>query len=162
MPIWSRVFSIRHVVTSRNIFDKRFKQWKFVKNAPQYISGLQHEIQGASELCRYHANCEKFVSNLKFNNLYKITEFYTQCFSFCPNIFSNSHHRHIWMLCQKKIMIQIKLVYMSKMFYYTEVHLSKRNASWVFSIKQNMNVNFQPPTMFVFLISAKNCFFKCC
>jgi hypothetical protein len=47
-------------------------------------------------------------------------------------------------------MIQIKLVGMSMIFYYTKVHLSKFNGSWVVSTKQTMNFNIQLAAMFVF------------
>jgi hypothetical protein len=45
---------------------------------------------------------------------------------------------------------------MSMISYYTEVHLSKCNGSWVVSTKQNMNFNIQTPAMFVFFVFDKN------
>jgi hypothetical protein len=45
-----------------------------------------------------------------------------------------------------KTMIQI----MSMIFYYTKVHFSKYNGSWVISTKQTMNFNIQTAAMFVF------------
>jgi hypothetical protein len=41
-------------------------------------------------------------------------------------------------------------------FYYTKVHLSKCNGSWVVSIKLIMNFNIQLAAMFVFFICDKN------
>jgi hypothetical protein len=37
--------------------------------------------------------------------------------------------------------------------YYTKVHLSKCNGSWVVSTKQTMNFNFQTAAMFVFFFT---------
>jgi hypothetical protein len=50
-------------------------------------------------------------------------------------------------------MIQIKLVGMSMISYYTKVNLSKCNGSWVVSAKQTMNFNIQlaPCSYFLFL-----------
>jgi hypothetical protein len=39
---------------------------------------------------------------------------------------------------------------MSMISYYTKVHLSKCNGSWVVSTKQTMNFNIQTAAMFVF------------
>jgi hypothetical protein len=51
-----------------------------------------------------------------------------------------------------KRMIQIKLIGMSMISYYTKVHLSKCNSSWVVSTKQNTNFNIQTPcSYFLFL-----------
>jgi hypothetical protein len=61
-----------------------------------------------------------------------------------------------------KIMIQTKLEGMSKIFYYTKVHLSKCNGSWVVSTKQTMNFNIQLAAMFVFFVFDKNCLIKIC
>jgi hypothetical protein len=52
-------------------------------------------------------------------------------------------------------MIQIKLIGMPKISYYTKVHLSKCNGSWVVSTKQTMNFNIQTAAMFVFLFLTK-------
>jgi hypothetical protein len=46
-------------------------------------------------------------------------------------------------------MIQIKLIGMFMISYYTKVHLSMCNGSCVVSTKQNMNVNIQAAAMFV-------------
>jgi hypothetical protein len=53
-------------------------------------------------------------------------------------------------------MIQIKLTGMSMISYYTRVHLSKCNGSWVVSTKQTMNFNIQTAAMFVFFVFDKN------
>jgi hypothetical protein len=47
-------------------------------------------------------------------------------------------------------MIQIKLIGMSMISYYTKVHLSKCNGSRVASTKQTMNFNIQLAAMFVY------------
>jgi hypothetical protein len=47
-------------------------------------------------------------------------------------------------------MVQIKLIGMSMISYYTKVHLSKCNGLWVVSTKQTMNFNIQTAAMFVF------------
>jgi hypothetical protein len=50
------------------------------------------------------------------------------------------------------MMIQIKVVGMSMISYYSTVHLSKYNGSWVVSTKQTMNINIQTAAMFVFFL----------
>jgi hypothetical protein len=47
------------------------------------------------------------------------------------------------------LMIKMKLTY-------SKPNSFKGNVSWIVSIKQNMNVNFQQPVMFVFLVFPKN------
>jgi hypothetical protein len=59
-------------------------------------------------------------------------------------------------------MIQIKLTGMSMISYYTTIHLSKCNGSWVVSTKQNTNFNIQTAAMFVFFIFDKNGLIKSC
>jgi hypothetical protein len=44
--------------------------------------------------------------------------------------------------------------------YYTKVHLSKRNGSWVVSTKQTMNFNIQLAFMFVFFVFDKMALLK--
>jgi hypothetical protein len=51
---------------------------------------------------------------------------------------------------------------MSVIAYYTKVHLSKCNGSWVVSSKQNMNFNIQLAAMFVFFAFDKNGLIKSC
>jgi hypothetical protein len=46
--------------------------------------------------------------------------------------------------------------------YYTKVHLSKCNSSWVVYTKQNTNFNIQTAAMFVFSVFDKNCHIKNC
>jgi hypothetical protein len=46
--------------------------------------------------------------------------------------------------------------------YYTEVHLSKCNGSWVVSTKQTMNFNIQLAAMFVFFVFDQNGLIKSC
>jgi hypothetical protein len=53
-------------------------------------------------------------------------------------------------------MIQIKLVGMSMISYYTNVHLSKCNGLRVVSTRQTMNFNIQTAAMFVFFVFGKN------
>jgi hypothetical protein len=53
-------------------------------------------------------------------------------------------------------MIQIKLVCMSTISYCIKLHLFKCNDSWIVSIKQNMNFDFQPCSTYVlFLFCTK-------
>jgi hypothetical protein len=59
-------------------------------------------------------------------------------------------------------MIQIKLIGMSMISYYTKVHLPKCNSSWVVSTKQTMNFNIQTAAMFVFFYFDKNGLIKSC
>jgi hypothetical protein len=61
-----------------------------------------------------------------------------------------------------KIMIKIKLIGMSMISYYTKVHLSKCNGSWVVPTKRTMNFNIQTAAMFVFFVFDKNGFIKSC
>jgi hypothetical protein len=51
---------------------------------------------------------------------------------------------------------------MSMISYYTKVHLSKCNSSWVISIKQTTNFNIQMAAMFVFFVFDKNGLIKNC
>jgi hypothetical protein len=46
--------------------------------------------------------------------------------------------------------------------YYTKVHLSKCNGSWVVATKQTMNFNIQTAAMFVFFVVDKNGLIKSC
>jgi hypothetical protein len=54
-------------------------------------------------------------------------------------------------------MIQMKLICMSMISYYT---VSKFNGSWVVSTKQNINFNIQTAAMFAFFVFDKNCLLK--
>jgi hypothetical protein len=88
--------------------------------------------------------------------LHKITEFYTELFSVYHNITSNFAPSPYLKTASNKIMIQIKLIGMSMISYYTKVHLSKSSGSWVVSTKQTMNFNIQTAAMFVFFVLDKN------
>jgi hypothetical protein len=57
--------------------------------------------------------------------LHKITEFYTELFSVYHNKTSKFRTIAIFKNCDKQNMIQIKLIGMSMISYYTKVHLSK-------------------------------------
>jgi hypothetical protein len=46
--------------------------------------------------------------------------------------------------------------------YYTEVHLSKCNGSWVVSTKKTMNFNIQTAAMFIFFCFLQNGLIKSC
>jgi hypothetical protein len=61
--------------------------------------------------------------------LHKITEFYTEWFSGYHNITSKFRTITIFKKLHQKIRIQIKLIGISMIFYYTKVHLSKCNGS---------------------------------
>jgi hypothetical protein len=52
-------------------------------------------------------------------------------------------------------MIQIKLIGMSMISYYTKVNLSKCNGSWVVSTKQTMNFNIQTAAISCILFLTK-------
>jgi hypothetical protein len=52
-------------------------------------------------------------------------------------------------------MIQIKLIGMSMISYYTKVHLSKCNGSLVVSAEQTVNFSIQTAAMFVFFSLIK-------
>jgi hypothetical protein len=94
--------------------------------------------------------------------LHKITELYTVLFSVYHNITSKFALSPYLKTASNKIMTQIKLIGMSLISYYTKVHLSKCNGSWVVSTKQTMNFNIQTPAMFVFFVFDKNCLIKSC
>jgi hypothetical protein len=72
-----------------------------------------------------------------------------------------SHRRHLT-TASNKIMIQIKLIGMFMISYYTKVHLSSCNGSLVVSTKQTMNFNIQMAAMFVFLFLTKIVLLKSC
>jgi hypothetical protein len=94
--------------------------------------------------------------------LHKITEFYTELFSVYPNITSKFRTIAIFKTASNKTMIQIKLIGMSKISYYTKFHLSECNDSWVVLTKQTMNFNIQTAAMFVFFVFDKNCLITSC
>jgi hypothetical protein len=72
------------------------------------------------------------------------------------NITSKFHTIAIFKNCAKQTTIRIKLIGMSMISYYTRIHLSKCNGSWVVSTKRTMNFNIQMAAMFVFFLSDKN------
>jgi hypothetical protein len=47
-------------------------------------------------------------------------------------------------------------------FYCTKLHLPKCNGAWVASIRQKINVNYEPPITFVCLVFTKNGLSKKC
>jgi hypothetical protein len=94
--------------------------------------------------------------------LHNITEFYAELFSVYPNITSKFRTIAIFKTASNKIIIQIKLTGMSMISYYTKVHLSTCNGSWVVSTKQTMNCNIQTAAMFVFFVFDKNGLLKSC
>jgi hypothetical protein len=94
--------------------------------------------------------------------LHKITEFYTEWFSVYSNITSKFLTIPYLKTASNKIIIQIKLIGMSMISYYTKLHLKKSNVSWVLSAKQTMNFNIQTAAMFVFFVFGKNGHIKSC
>jgi hypothetical protein len=94
--------------------------------------------------------------------LHKITEFYTELFSVYPHITSKFRTIATFKNCVKQKMIQIELIGMSMISYYTKLHLSKCNGSWVVFTKQTMNFNIQLAAMFVFFVFDKNSIIKSC
>jgi hypothetical protein len=87
---------------------------------------------------------------------HKITEFYTEWFSVYHNITSKFRTIAIFKTASNKRMIQIKLIGMFIISYYTKVHLSKFNGSWVVSTKHTMNYNIQTAATIVFFVFDKN------
>jgi hypothetical protein len=75
--------------------------------------------------------------------LHKITEFYAEWYSTCPNITSKFRTIFIFKSAIKEIS-DLNKGCMSMIIYFTKLHLCKYNGSWVVSIKQNVNFNFQP------------------
>jgi hypothetical protein len=61
--------------------------------------------------------------------LHKITEFYTEWFSAYHNITSKFSTIVILKTASNKIIIQIKLIGMSMISYYTKAHLTKCDSS---------------------------------
>jgi hypothetical protein len=88
--------------------------------------------------------------------LHKITELYTELFSVYHNITLKFSTIAIFKTASHKTMIQIKLIGMSMISYYTKVHLSKCNGSWVVSTERTMNFNIQTTAMFVYFVLDKN------
>jgi hypothetical protein len=62
----------------------------------------------------------------------------------------------------QKIMIQIQLLNMFMISCCAKFHFSKSSGSRVVSIKQNVNFNFQPPAMFIFLDFHRSGVIKSC
>jgi hypothetical protein len=89
--------------------------------------------------------------------LHKITEFCKEWFSICPNTISKFCMIAILKSSIKGNFDSKKLVGIFMFFHSTELHLSKCNGSWVVSNKQNVNFNFQPPAIFIFLVFHKSC-----
>jgi hypothetical protein len=94
--------------------------------------------------------------------LHKITEFYTEWFSVYPSITSKFRTMAIFKNCVKQNNDSNKTFGMSMISYYTKIHLSKCNGSWVVSTKQTMNFNIQTAAMFVFFVFDKSGLIKSC
>jgi hypothetical protein len=94
--------------------------------------------------------------------LHKITELYTEWFSVYPNITSKFRTIAIFKNYVKQKMIQIKLIGISMISYYTKVNFPKCNGSRVVSTKQTPNFNIQTAAMFVFFVFDKNDLTKRC
>jgi hypothetical protein len=110
-------------------------------------------------LCPLKKNCIKY--NDKINSLQRCDITWNcrtlhRVVRVCPNITSKFHTISIFKCLSKQNNDWDKTCrYMPVIFYYSELHLSKCSSSWVSSIKQNMNLNFQPSTMVVFLVCRK-------
>jgi hypothetical protein len=103
-------------------------------------------------------NSSIMFNNQKINSLpsIDIDQNYRIPFDICTNITYKFRTIAIyWKALAKKTVVRIKLVGMSMIFHCTKLNLSKRNISWVVSIKRNVNLNFQPPAIFAFLCFAK-------
>jgi hypothetical protein len=81
-------------------------------------------------MTRLHVNCSKFCIHLRNLNV-------------PPLLYSKPP--------PSKIIIQTKPVDMSMILYCSKFRVYKCNGSWVIFIKQNVNFEFQPPAMFIFL-----------
>jgi hypothetical protein len=93
---------------------------------------------------------------LRYGTAKNTTEFYTEWFSVCRNIISKFRIIAIFKSLAKQNNDQIKLPDMSIIFNCIKLHLSKCRGSWVVSIKQNINFNFESPSTFMFLVYHKN------
>jgi hypothetical protein len=92
--------------------------------------------------------------------MHKISYFYIQWYSVCPNITPK--------FCTITILNSFvkehndsKLVGMCVALYFSKLHLSKCNDSLVVSIKQNMNFNFLLPPCSYILYHKKNLIINC-
>jgi hypothetical protein len=113
-------------------------------------------------LCRYHSNYKELRQILSQQveqfTLYKITEFYTEWLSICPDIISKfSPPPH-----SKAPSKKIEVVGMSMIFHCPILRLSKGSGLWRLR-KQNVNLNFQLPVMIPrpLLFVAKVVLLKC-
>jgi hypothetical protein len=94
---------------------------------------------------------------------HKITEFYTKFFSICFNITSKFWTKTIFESSGKwnnSSNVTCRYIYM--LVHCTELHLSKCNGSWVVTVKQAVNFEFQPPAKFVFLFFPESGLIKSC
>jgi hypothetical protein len=93
--------------------------------------------------------CIRF-NNYNLNSLYKYDiakkfQNSTLWYSVSPNITSKFRTIIIFISLANEIIIQIKLVGMYMIFHCIKLNLSQCNVSWIASIKENGNINFQQP-----------------
>lgn len=106
-------------------------------------------------LLRGDTQTDEHTKKLNILLSYDTPELYTERFSICPKIISK--FRTIVILKSLvKIMIKIKSVSMSTIFYQNKLHLYKCDGSWAFSIKRNMNFNIQPFSTLECFVFYKN------
>jgi hypothetical protein len=94
--------------------------------------------------------------------MHKMTQFYTMLFSVCNNITAKFRTTAILKNPSMKLMIQVELIGISIIVHCTKLHLCKCNSSKVVSIKQNVNLKFQPPAIFTFFGFRKCTLIKSC
>jgi hypothetical protein len=70
--------------------------------------------------------------------------------------------QHIPKVLSNNIIVQIKIVGMPMILHCTKLNFYKCNGSWIVFIKQNMNFNFQLPSMYELLVYHKNGLNKSC
>jgi hypothetical protein len=96
--------------------------------------------------------------------LHKITEFYTKWFSFFPNIISKFQTTAIFKSSVKENHHSNRSCRYVCAFYCTKVNMSSisTTVNEFFFVKGNVNFNFQPPAIFVFLVFRKSGLIKSC
>jgi hypothetical protein len=96
--------------------------------------------------------------------LHKFTDFYTEWFSAYHNITLKLRTIDIFKNCVKQNNDSNKTCRysMSMISFYTKLHLSKCNGSWVVCTQHNMNFNSQTAAIFEFFVFDKNGLIKSC
>jgi hypothetical protein len=85
-----------------------------------------------------------------------------QYFSDCPNITSKHRSIDVFKTFVKQNNDWNKTCTYVHELLLPKLHLSKRSSSWLVSVKQNINFNFQQRSTFVCFVCHKNFLTKCC